>query len=225
MPDIKKEDLIEKKDDSTSETPEQKIVGDENEAKGLNRDGTPKEQDPLTTELDRIKKKDPKTELEKAQRSLHFNAERVRELGGDPTAILKPDDVVVEEDDKPVTVGMLRKLQQEGAARSAIQLAEEIQTESERELVKWHLANTIKSTGNPSEDLKLARAIVNSVKNGKITEEVIRKDKPKSHSSGSGAPAKDNNEVKGELTPQETLFMKPPFNMSKEAILKARIPK
>ena len=213
---IKMEDLLEKKV-PTSETPvEEKVVVEEKP------EITP-EQDPLKVELERVQKVG-RTEKEKAEFSLKKTAERVKELGGDPDSILgirkEPTDFV-EEDDQPLTVGMYKKIQQASANKTALELAGDIQNETERELVKYHLDNTIKSSGNPSEDLKLARSLVNAVKNAQIGEELKRKPVAKTHSSASGSPALDN-EVKGELTPDEKLFLGKPFNMTKEAILKLR---
>ena len=45
-------------------------------------------------ELENLEKEEEKpTELQKAERSLHFNAQRVKELGGDPHKIVKPETV------------------------------------------------------------------------------------------------------------------------------------
>lgn len=185
---------------------------------------TETEQDPLKVELEKVQRTG-KTEKEKAEYSLKKNAQRVRELGGDPDAILgvnsKNTDDLDEDDDKPITRGELKRIEQARANKSAIQLAEEIPNETERELTKYHLENSIKSTGNPAEDLKLARSIVNAVKNTKIIEEATRKGDTKNHSSSSGVDAK-NDIVQGELTAQEIPFLSKPFNMTKEAIIKAR---
>ena len=116
---------------------------------------------------------------------------------------------------------MFKKLQAEGATKTAIQLAGEIENETERELTLFHLNNSIKSTGNPNEDLRLARALVNDVKNRQILEEIARKNPPKTHSNASGVDAIVNYDDT-ELTPQEKLFLGKPFNMTKEAIIKAR---
>jgi len=213
---IKQEDLIEKDTTSVSEeeTKEEETT----------------EQDPVAVELERVQKSGGRTELEKAEFSLKKNAERLKELGGDPNATLgvttaepDPDD----EDEKPLTVGQYRKLEQEKAAqtatKTALQLADEIENESQRELAKYHLENTIKSTGNPKEDLNLALNLVNAVKNQRILEEQARKTPPKTHSNASGVDA-INTEVQGELTLAEKVFMGKPFNMTKEQIIKARTP-
>lgn len=203
---IKPEDLIEKKD-VTSTSPEEKTV----------------EQDPLKAELERVQKTG-KTEAEKASFSLKKNAERARELGIDVEDILgikKSETILSEDDNAPVTVGMLKKIQQDTAAKTALQLADDITSESERELTKYHLQNSIKSTGNPQDDLRMARALTNSARNSQVLEEITRKAEIKNHSNGSGAPARDT-EVQGELTPVEKEFQRA-FKMTKEQIIKARV--
>lgn len=181
-------------------------------------------QDPLKEELDRVQRTG-KTEAEKAAFSLRKNADRAKELGIDPAEVLgfstKASVSANEDDDKPVTRGDLKRFQQENASKSALQLANEIDNESERELTKYHLENSIKSTGNPSEDFKLARSIVNAAKNSKIIEENARKVEAKTHSNGSGVDAR-NDIVQGELTAQEKKFLGKPFNMTKDQIIKAR---
>lgn len=204
---IKQEDLIEKE-----------VVAPTSEE-------THEEQDPLKVELERVQRTG-KTEAEKAAFSLKKNAERARELGIDPAEVLGLSAKVAistddEDDDKPLTRADLKKFQQESASKNALQLADDISNESERELTKYHLQNSIRSTGNPQEDLRLARALTNSARNSQIIEEVSRKGETKTHSNGSGAPARVDI-LQGELTPQEMEFMKKPINMTKEQILKLR---
>lgn len=204
---IKMEDLQEV---STSEAEETTEVVDE--------------QNPLKAELEKVHEKvGAKSELEKAAFSLRKNAERLAELGGDPKSILgieKEVEADIDEDDAPVTIGMLKKLQKENATQTALQLADDIADPIERELVKHHVENSIRPSGNPREDLNLARAIVNAAKNQQIIEEVSRKSPAKSHTSSSGVPAKQERPV--ELTSEEMAFMRPPFNMTKEQILAIR---
>lgn len=214
--DIKLED-VENKEVPPSETEEQKKAGDENETKGLNRDGSAKEQDPLKIELEKVKK-GGRTKKEKLIYTKKRIEEQLSELDGDAPA----DDVDDDDDDKPLTKGEFKKMQQQNATKTALQLADDIENETERELAKWHLQNTIRSTGNPKEDLRLAMNQVNAVKNSKILEELNRKGKPKQNSSGSSAPGKFNDDQEEELTADEMAFMKPPFNMTKDQILKTR---
>jgi hypothetical protein len=190
------------------------------------------EQNLLKIELDRVKNnKVGRTELEKASFTLKKTAERVKELGGDPAFALGvnnkakneniDDDIEEDEDNKPLTIGMFKKIQQQNVVETAINLAEEIPDEIEKELVKHHLENTIKTTGNPKEDLRLARALVNSVKNVQIQEQKNIKPIAKNHSSGSSAPAKVN-ETSQELTAEELMYTRPPFNLPKDKILALR---
>ena len=175
--------------------------------------------DPLKQELDKVKSKGQgKTELEKARYARQQIDKRISALEGDEGIHADED----EDDDKPVTVGMLKEKAKETAQKTALDLIEQqIPDETEKELTKYHLQNTIKSTGNPTEDIRLARAIVNDLKNNQIIEEVQRTKEAKQHSSGSGAPAKKDDDV-FVPTAEETAFMKAPFNLTKEAILAAR---
>lgn len=174
-------------------------------------------QDPLKKELDRARK--PRTEAEKAAFSLRKNAERARELGLDPSEILS--DGSSEGKDKVVTVEMLEQREKDKAAKTAIALADEqIENETERELVKHHLESSIRPSGNPATDLANARAIVNSIKNKQIADEAVRRGDPNRHGSATGAPG--NHEAQFTPTEEERRFMSAPFNMTKEDILKAR---
>lgn len=177
------------------------------------------QQDPLKVELNKVQRTNKRSELEKAAFSLQKNAERLKELGGDPRAIIGTE-TSDDEDDVPVTVGMLKRLKQQEIGQTALQLAERIDNEAERELVKYHLQNTIKSTSDPESDLKIARAIVNDLKNKRIIEEVSRKPAPKSYPGSSGVPAK--RETNATFSAEELQMMKAPFNMSKEEVLAAR---
>jgi hypothetical protein len=195
------------------------------EAEKALADAKAQTQDPLKAELDRIKS-GGKTEKEKAEFSLKKNAERLKELGGDPYSALgvkTKEEENEDGDDALVTIGMLKRMKQEDTEKTSVQLAESIQDETERELVKYHLKNTIRSTGNPQEDLSLARSIVNAKKNAQILELGANKGKAKDHPSGYSAPSKiGSDDPEEKFTPEELAFMKPPFNMKKEDILKAR---
>lgn len=179
-------------------------------------------QDPLKTELEKVKKP-AFTEAEKAAYNLRKNADRAIELGLDPSKVLgfPETEEMPEDDDAPVTVGMLKKSEQRRSERTALQMADAIENEHERDLVKHYLENNIRPSGNPVEDLKFAREHANSVKNRQLLEEAARKNQPVRNGTGSGAPAKDQGEI-FEPTAEEMSYMRPPFNMTKEEILKAR---
>lgn len=178
-------------------------------------------QDPIKGELDKIQKRGHgKTELEKAIYTKQQIEKRIAELKGDDV------EPVAEDDSAPVTVGMLKKIQKEQVAKNALTIAEEqIQDESELELTRYHLQNTIRPSGNATEDLRNARALVNSVKNSQIIQESQRKVTPRRTSSGGSAPGKHEDVF--EPTPEETAIMRmkgydgKPL-LSKDDILKAR---
>lgn len=209
---IKMEDLEEKVLASdTTETTE------ETEETVENTETDVTEQNPLKIELEKVKSKNEgRSELEKAIFKRNQIDKHIRELKGDTDEDTDLDN----DEDTPVTIGMLKKMQSETATKTALQLADDISDEVEKELVKYHIENTIRSTGNPAEDLKLSRAIVNSVKNTQIAEMVANKSTAKTHSNSSSAPA--NHTEKVELTAEEILFTRPPFNMTPEQVLKAR---
>lgn len=175
------------------------------------------EQDPLKIELEKVQKKEGRTHDEKILYKFNELKKEVKERGLLPE---EADPIDVADDDAPVTVGMLKKIQADNAVKTSLQLADDIQNETEKELVKHHINNTIRSTGNPSEDLRLARAIVNETKNRQILEEVDRKIPAKTHSSGTSAPAKQLD-VEPELSKEEITLMQW-SGMSKEDVFKAR---
>lgn len=169
------------------------------------------QQDPLKNELEKFQRKG-RTKAEKLLYTKKRIDEQLKELGIEEE---EPDD------EKPMTIGMFKKLQAQTAVKSAIDLAEEVNNPTERELLKYHLENTIRSTGNPQEDFKIAQRLVNASKNEQIVEETLRKPQVNSHASGGGAPPKQP-EKETEFTAEELTYMQPPFNLSKEAIIKAR---
>lgn len=175
------------------------------------------EQDPLKIELEKVQKKEGRTHDEKILYKFNELKKEVKERGLLPE---EADPIDVSDDEAPVTVGMLKKMQADNAVKTSLQLADDISNEIERELVKHHINNTIRSTGNPSEDLRLARAIVNEVRNRQILEENDRKIPAKTHSSGTSAPAK-LADPEPEMTKEEITLMQW-SGMSKEDVFKAR---
>ena len=175
---------------------------------------TPEEttQDPLETELNKVKNKG-RTKAEKLLYTKKRVEEQLKELG------IEED--VEEDDDQPVTMADLKRFQAQNAQKTALDLASSVTNETERALIEYHLENTIRSTGNPQEDFQLAQGLVNAVKNKQIIDGIIRKPLAKTHSSGSGAPAKVAK-PEDELTSVERQFLSAPFNMTKEQIIAAR---
>lgn len=183
---------------------------------------TPK--DPIDEELERARKQ-PRTEAEKAAFTLKKNADRARELGLKPEEILGFDasgaPIVEDEDDsKPLTRGDLKAMRREEAQKTSLSLADKIEDSRERELTKHYLETKIRPSGDAEQDLKDARALVNSVKNSQIATEINRTKEPRRTSSSSGAPAKVEAPV--ELTAEELSFTRPPFNMTPAAVIATR---
>lgn len=142
------------------------------------------EPDPLKQELERVQKRTKEEKLEYTLKRVQKQLDDLRrEKGVDP----EPDDI--DEDDKPVTLKMLREMQAKQVQKTAVDLADSITNETERELVKYHIENTINPSGDPETDLKNARILANAVRNQKILDEYSRKTTPPQHSGGSSAPA------------------------------------
>lgn len=181
--------------------------------------------DSITQAIETEKTRGQRTEAEKAAYSLKKTADRARELGLDVAEVLgvKPAaDISLDEDDnKPVTMGDLKRLQAAQASQTALQMAEAIEDSQERELTKLYLKRVVPS-GNPSEDLRFARLAVNSEKNGQILQELDRSKKPPAHGSGTGTPARQDGNESFVPTEHERRLMGKPFNLSKEQVLAAR---
>lgn len=123
--------------------------------------------------------------------------------------------------DKPITRRELAQIKANEAAQTAVQMADTIADPIAKDAVKAALKRLVPS-GNPDQDFTEAVAIANREKNNKVLEELSRKPIVVQHRSGAGAPLKQD--TTGEFTPtaEEAGFMKPPFNLSKEAIIAAR---
>lgn len=166
--------------------------------------------DPVKEALERAKK-GTKTKVEKAAFSLKKNAESLRALGGDPAEVLGIPATVLsddlgesaEDDDQPLTRGDLRRERMLQSQQTALQLADSVENEDERELAKVYLQTRIRPSGDPQKDLSDALALVNSVKNSQISQEIARKSgtatRRISSAGGSPAPAADPFEA----TPEE----------------------
>jgi len=109
-----------------------------------------------------------KTELEKAERSLHFNAERVRELGGDPTKIVKPKEVPAPEEGQFVTRDDLHQRDLRG------EVGRLAKTEAEAKVILWHAEHSIKQTGDPAKDAENAYMIAHKGKIQRSFSEIRR---------------------------------------------------
>ena len=160
-------------------------------------------QDPVGQELERVRK--PKSEREKAESALFFNANRLRELGGDPTEVLgikKGDSEPVEPKGADEIPEWYKQEQARNAQKTAKELAEALEDPKERDLVLYHLDHTITS-GPAEERVRIARGYANSLRNAQIAEEVSRGGNARAHGSPPGAPPKPEDVALTDLTPDE----------------------
>lgn len=155
-----------------------------------------------------------RTPEEIAEFNLKKKADDAKALGLDPKKILG------EEPDPDEPPAWYKKEKSKEATQSALQLAETIQDSDTKEKVKDYLNTRIVPSGNPEQDFRDALGIVSSGKNKQILEEMNRYTKPKVTASGGSLPSKIEEEFVP--TPEEAVFMKAPYNMSKEQIIGAR---
>lgn len=170
----------------------------------------PSQKSPIDEELERIETS-KRSKLEK----LEYTRERVEKQIQEEKAKAG----IVDDEDKPLTVREFKALQQDQARETALNLAESIENESERKLVKHHLENTIRPSGDPQADLSTALAIVQGVKNKQIAEEALRATKPRTVTTGAGAPPREV--PNDELTPVEEKY-RVSFKLTKEQVIAAR---
>ena len=152
----------------------------------------------MAEELERVKSS-KYSQKEKLKYTLKRVQAQLHELG--------EDDEEEDDDNRPLTVGEWKKLQQEASKSSELDYISTITDPVERELTKHHLENTIKPSGDPEADFKAARTLANSIRTQKIMEEAARKPKAKTHSGASSAPPK-REEDKLELTKDEQILQR-----------------
>lgn len=175
-------------------------------------------QDPVEAELQKEKERKTYTDKEKAAFNLKKNAERAKELGVDPAEVL---DLKKDEDEGGDEVpDWYKREKAKEATKTALQMADELQDQNVRNLVKSYLENRIRPSGNPEDDFRLALGAVSSIKNGQIIEEINRPGGAKKTALGGSAPLKTEPDFTP--TPEEAALMAPPFNITKEQILKNR---
>lgn len=153
----------------------------------------------------------PKKEFTKKERLLHARNKIDEQLS----------EVDNEEDDnKPLTLGDLKRIKREETRETAINLANSIEDEDERTEVQDILRNNIVPSGDPKKDLAIAQGAVNSIKNAQIAEEAERKRHPERFPNAPGNPAKP---VEGVFEPtlHEATMMRN-YKLTKEDILAAR---
>jgi len=148
----------------------------------------PKEEEPSQTKKER-------TRLEKLRHTeASIKAQIAEEEKAQGIVISDEDD-----DDKPLTKGDLKRIERENAKKTALQMADDL-PEDERSNVREILETRIMPSGNPAKDYQTALDLANSEKNRQLAAEAARKRTPAKHSSGTGAPPKEEDQ----FVPTET---------------------
>ena len=173
---------------------------------------TQDEVDPTADELDKIER-GKRSKLEK----LEYTKARIEEQRREER---KKNGMGEEDDlDKPLTRRDLERLRASEAAEDAYALAEKIENENERELVKHYLESVIRPSGSASEDLKNAQAMVYAVKNRQLAEESLRTREAKRTVSAAGAPPRE--EARPQQMSKQDEQLARAFGLSNEEINKA----
>jgi len=170
---------------------------------------------PATDEGKTSEPSQTRTEKDKAIFTIKKQAERLQEMGVDPSEIIgkKPNG-------NSEVPDWYKQEKAKEQTQNALQMAESLADAETREQVKTYLKTRIVPSGNPTQDFKDALGAVSAAKNKQILEEMARATSPKVVASGgSSDPTKEEEFIP---TEQESIFMKPPYNISKEKILEAR---
>jgi len=185
---MEEEKKEEEKEESEEQGPSPKEVKEEEEKKEEEEDID------YSKELKKLNEQKPvKSELDKALRSLHFNAERVKELGGDPSSVIAPKEV------KPDSGEFVTK--EDMAEQYARTLAS---NDDELKVVMWQYKHGIQRTGNIHEDVDNAHLLANRGKIKRSFEEIKRIEKP---GEGGGAGQKISKPEVPELDKTDQLML------------------
>lgn len=125
-----------------------------------------------------------------------------------------------EDDDKPLTKGDFKKMQQEETRKTALDLAQSIEDDDERAEVSQILQTRINPSDDPKADLELARGAVNARKLKMQNEEESRRMNPNQYPNTPSAPGPKADDFRP--TDEEKIFMSAPYNMTKEQVIEAR---
>lgn len=126
-----------------------------------------------------------------------------------------------DDDERPATMGDIKRLTQQANRETSISLANQIENVDERAAVIEILESRIIPSDKPEDDLKLARSMVNGVKNSQLLEEEARKKQPGNHANTPSQPGNSPQEP-FEPTAQELVFMSKPYGLTKEDIISSR---
>lgn len=169
------------------------------------------ESDPVQEELDRIENS-KRTKKEK----LLYTKQRVEKQ----LAELGETDATDVDLDRPMTVREYEARRMLDARDTAVSLVDSLsEDEKAKELVRYHLENTIRPSGDAQTDLNLALSIVNGVKNRQLAEESARTTRARTAPSAPAAPPRQIG-AEPEFSKEEAAVMKG-FGLTKEEAAEA----
>ena len=163
----------------------------------------------FTQELEELQKKEKPqyTDIEKAERALYFNAERLKQLGGDPSKVIK----IPEKKEEYVT----KEDMAESYARSLAK------SDSELQVVMWQYRNGIQRTGNLHQDIDNAYWLAHKTRIRKTYEEIERIEKPPVMSGGAGQRVQRTKAVEMPIELQK-VFSRRGFKPNKDGVWEAK---
>lgn len=187
-------------------------------------------EDPIKSELDRIKgQTQGKTPKEKFEYKLQREIAQAKEMGIDVSQFVVKPQIDDEDGEKPLTRKDLEEAIRnvKPQSKSAVEMANEITNEAERELHLHYLDNKINPNLTEDEKFQTAKDMVNGIKLKNQINLSNIKPEVRTHSTGSSfQPNIKQTFDKEKLTPEEIYIMedanKRGVPISKEEILKMR---
>lgn len=189
-------------------------------------------EDPIKTELDRVKgQTQGKTPQEKFEYKLRRELAQAKEMGIDIAGLagIKASPESEEEAEKPLTRKDLEQILKstKPQTKTATEMALEIENEAERELHLHYLENKVNPNLSEEEKFQTAKEMVDGVKlKNQIVLNHVKPQAGAHSTANSFQPAKSNNVDHVQLTPLEEMFRRDAemrgIKLSKEEILQMR---
>ena len=122
-------------------------------------------------------------------------------------------------DDQPLTRRDLRNIQKEDVKKTSLELADQIEDETEREETK-RILNRLEPSGDAQRDFAIAHSAVTADRTKKVAKVAAQSRTASRTAAGGTQPGKAEDDF--EPTADELVFMRPPYNLSKEKIIAKR---
>lgn len=151
-----------------------------------------------------------KSELERARTALFFTAKRVKDLGGDPTEVVKPAPQPVQREEHQQSYVTKDDLDERDLVSEIRKLA---RTEEEFQVILHHSKESIKKTGNPVKDAENAYLIAHKGKIKRSFDELRRAEFSRPPTAPAGP---------GHKRPADTKVVVPVLSPADQAIFRNR---